>query len=101
MKIFKLPVVVTRGESFGEYVFKAEGVGDYWDISSDEHDNLDATLADIQKKLQKKYQDEEDTFGLDDFEIPKEKEIDLFIDQKVKYVTIKIKVEEDDNNDDW
>ena len=101
MKVFKLPVVVTREQSFGEYTFKAEGVGDYWDVDSEEHDNLDATLSDIQKQLQKKYQEEEDSFGLDDFEIPKEKDIDLFIDQKVKYVTIKIKTEDDNNDDNW
>ena len=99
MRTYKLPVVVTRQEHFGEYSFQAEGIDDYWNIESQKYDTLEKALGDIQGQLQKKYQQEADRIGLDDFEVPNEKEIDLDENQKIKY--IKIKIQTEDEEDDW
>ena len=43
IKLFKVPVVVTK-EDFPDITYKAEGVADYWDIHSAEHENLEDAL---------------------------------------------------------
>lgn len=53
IKLFKVPVVVTK-EDFPDITYKAEGVADYWDVHSAEHENLEDALNDIKKQLQKK-----------------------------------------------
>lgn len=96
IKLFKVPVVVTK-EDFPDITYKAEGVADYWDVHSAEHENLEDALNDIKKQLQKKYQHDADTWG----EVEIEKDDDIDLDENQKLFTIEIEINMPNEDEDF
>ena len=99
-KTYRLPVVVTREDDFGEFKFVAEGTGDFWDIKSKEHDNLDDCLNDIQRRIKSELERKADTWGEPEIEEVDESDIELDDDQKIKYIEVTIEIEDDEDEED-
>ncbi len=96
IKQFLVPVIVTK-DDFPEITYTAEGVADYWDIRTSEHDILEDALNEIKKKLQKKFQHDADTWG--EVEIKKDDDIKLDDNQRLFTVEIEINLPNDEDDD--
>ncbi len=94
-KKFLVPVIVTK-EDFPDITYVAEGVADYWEIHSEEYDNLEDALKDIKRQLQKNFQHDADTWG----EVEIEKDDDIELDDNQKLFTVEIEINMPDDEDD-
>lgn len=94
IKIFEVPVIVTKNDGF-DITYEAEGVADYWTIKSKEYDNEEDALEDIKAKLQKEFQKDADTWGT--VEIEEDNDLDLDEDQKIVTLEIPINIDEDED----
>ena len=90
VKMYKIPVVLTKSNEFGEVLYDAQGVGDNWDLMSNVYENEQDALKDIAKQLTTAYQEEFNNFGKID--IPSDESVDLEDNQVLKHVGIALNV---------
>ena len=81
-EVFKVPVILTKSDDFGEVLYDAQGTGEYWDIMSDVYETPVKALNDIHKLLLPILQTDLDTYK----QLFLTKEEDIFLDKNQKVV---------------
>ena len=89
-KIFKVPVIVTKSDEFGEVLYDAQGTGEYWDIMSDEYYTSKEALKDIYNQLLPVLQ--KDLLEFKDLSINGSEFIDVQDNQKIAYLDFELDV---------
>ena len=89
-KVFKVPVIVTKSNDFGEVLYDAQGTGEYWDIMSDEYDTASGALEDLYNQLKPILQDDLSRFrGLF---LSKDEDLVLEENQRLAYLEFELEV---------
>ena len=89
-KLFKVPVIVTKSDDFGEVLFDAQGTGEYWDIMSNEYETAKEALEDIFKQLLPVLQEDLSTYK--ELIITNESDILVEDNQKIAYLDFSLEV---------
>ena len=87
-KTYRIPVIVTKSDDFGDIYYDAQGTGEYWDIMSDVYKTADEALKDIYNQIKPVLQ--QDINNYDKLFVGKVEDISLEDNQKIKFLEIRL-----------